>query len=118
MLIGFVIAWAVNAVALAITAELLPDVEIDDTATLIVSALVVGFLNALIKPIVQLLALPITLMTFGLFALAINAFFVMLAAWVVPGFEIDGFVTAFVAAIVLAVVSTVVGFAVGLFVKR
>jgi putative membrane protein len=104
------VAWAINAIALALTALLLPGVKVDDAVTLVVAAAVVGLVNALIRPVVSLLTLPLTVMTLGLFAVVVNALMIGLAAWIVPGFDIDGFVPAIVGAIVLGILSTVIAF--------
>ncbi len=101
------IAWVINTIALFVTEFLVPGIEVEDVATLILAALVIGLVNALIKPIVHIISLPITLLTFGLFALVINAAMLGLAAWLVPGFEIDGILTAILGALVLSVVSAI-----------
>lgn len=98
--------WLVSAVAIGIAAYLLPGVSITPTGALI-AAVVIGALNLLIRPILLLLALPITILTLGLFSLVINALLVLLAAEVVPGFSVAGFWSAFFFAIVLAVVNWV-----------
>jgi putative membrane protein len=111
------IGWVVNTIALFLTATLVPGIEVDDITTLILAALVVGLVNALIKPLVHLISLPITIITFGIFALVINAAMLGLAAWLVPGFNVDGFLPAFLGAIVLAVISAILGSFLGILFK-
>ena len=102
-----VLSWALNALALLVTAKLIPGIAVNGFATLLLAALIIGLINAFIKPIVQLFTLPLTIVTLGLFALVINALLLALAAWIVPGFTIAGFWSAFFGAIVLSIVSTI-----------
>ncbi len=101
------VGWIINAISLYVTVLIVPGIEVDSVTTLILAALVVGLVNALIKPIVHLISLPITILTFGIFALVINAAMLGLAAWLVPGFSVDGVLPAFLGAIVLAVISAI-----------
>lgn len=101
------IGWLVNALALYFTDFLIPGISVDNWQTLLVSALVIGVINALLKPILQLISLPITILTLGIFSLVINAALLGLAASIVPGFRIDGFLSAFLGTIVLSIVSTI-----------
>ncbi|MEX0616858.1 MAG: phage holin family protein [Candidatus Woykebacteria bacterium] len=101
------VSWIINAIALYVTVALVPGIDVDKTSTLILAALVVGLVNTLIKPIVQIISLPITILTFGIFALVVNAAMLGLAAALVPGFGIDGFLSAFLGAIVLSIISAI-----------
>ncbi|HEY4694776.1 MAG TPA: phage holin family protein [Candidatus Nanoarchaeia archaeon] len=101
------ISWLVNSIALFVTAKLVPGIRVDDLTTLFLASLVIGVINTLIKPVLQIISLPITILTLGIFALIINAALLNLAAWLVPGFEVNGFLPAFLGAIVLSVVSTI-----------
>ncbi len=96
----------VNCVAVFIAGYLLPGVEIIGIGTIIIVAIVLGVLNTFIKPILLLLTLPITILTFGLFALVINALLILLASAVIPGFIVDNFWWALLFAIVLSLVSS------------
>lgn len=98
-----------NILALLIVAYLVPGVSFEDFVSVFVASIVIGIINTLIKPILQIIALPITLLTFGVFALVINVLLLMLAGFIVPGFDIDGFWTALVASIVLSLVSWFLG---------
>lgn len=106
----YIISFIGSALALLATAYIVPGVTITDPKALIVATIIVGLLNTFIKPIVKLISLPITLITFGLFAIVINAIFFALAALFSPGFEIDGIIPAFIGAIVLSVVSIAIDF--------
>ena len=76
----------------------------------LVAAVVLGALNLFIRPIIFLLTLPITLLTLGLFSIVINAFLVMLASYIVPGFSVPGFLAALFFALALAIVNWVFHF--------
>ena len=94
-----------NALAFYIVAYLLPGVHIAGYEALFVVAVVWGILSLLIKPILDVLTLPITVITFGLFTFVVNAGLLLLTARIVPGFSIDTFSTAFIAAILLAIIN-------------
>lgn len=97
----FLIRWLVSAALLIAVAYLVPGIHLTVLAAL-GAAVVMGLLNAIIRPILLLLTLPITLMTFGLFIFVINAILFWLAALVVPGFSVDGFLAALEGAVVYA----------------
>jgi putative membrane protein len=109
-MIGIIISFIASAATLFITAKIVPGFEISDFNTLIVAAIVFGIINAIIKPVLKIISLPITLITLGIFAIIINAFCVALAAWFVPGFEISGILPAIIGAIVISIVSALIGF--------
>lgn len=96
---------ALNTLALYIVASIVPGVRITGLWPAIVAVVVIGTINTFIRPILQILALPITILTFGLFAFVINVFLLYVAAAIVPGFEIASFGSAVVASIVLFFVS-------------
>ncbi len=100
---GLLLRWLLNAVALALTAWLVPGIRVSGPVALLVAALVVGLLNAIVKPVLVVLTLPITILTLGLFLLVLNALLFWLAAVIVPGFRVDGFLSALLGAIVMAV---------------
>ncbi len=105
----FFLHWLVIALALGLTAWLVPGVEMASPLALLVAALVYGFLNALLKPILVLLTLPLTVMTLGLFYLVLNAILFALASVLVPGFVVAGFGPAFFGAIIMSLLSMVLG---------
>ncbi len=102
-----VISLVVNALALFITQLVVTGINFDSVISLFVSAVVVSIVNTFIRPFAQLISLPITVLTLGIFALVVNAGMLALAAWVVPGFHIDGFWAAFWGSILLSIVSTI-----------
>lgn len=104
---NLLVSWFLNAIAIIITAFLLPGVHvINGFMTALWVALVLGIINAFIKPILILLTLPINILTLGLFTLVINALLIMLASSIVPGFRIDSFGWAILFAIVLSIVNS------------
>jgi len=96
---------AINVFALLIVAYLIPGFVLADITAAIVAAVVIGVVNTFIRPLLQLIALPISILTFGLAAFFINVALLYLTSKVVPGFEIANFVTAIIASVVLSLVS-------------
>ncbi len=102
-----IIHWFVAALAIIIAAYLIPAVTVSGLITALVSAVVLGGLNLVIKPFLVLLTLPVNVITLGLFTIVINAFLVWLANLVVPGFHVANFGWAIVFAVVLSIVNLV-----------
>lgn len=97
--------WAISAASLAIVAYVFPGIELQGVAAILIAPIVIGLINATIGLILKIVTLPITIFTFGIFLLVINALMLQLAAILVPGFYIAGFWSAFFGAIVLSLVS-------------
>ena len=97
--------WLINAVALAAVAWLIPGIAVAGAGTALVAALVLGLINAVIKPILILLTLPATLLTLGLFIFVINGLLFWAVGSFVPGFMVSGFWVGFLGAIVYSIVS-------------
>lgn len=106
-MINIIVRWILSALALYIVARLLPGFHLTDFGSAMVAVIIIALVNALIKPILFLLTLPITILTLGLFSLILNAFMLMLAGALTPGFKVDGFWTALVGSILLSVVTTI-----------
>ena len=104
-----IIHFIVSTLAILITAYLLPGVHVSGIFSAFVLAIVLGAINAILRPILILLTLPLTIVTLGLFVLVINAMLVILASYIVPGFAVAGFWSAFLFGIVLAIVNWVLG---------
>jgi putative membrane protein len=105
----FLLHWAITALSLWVASHIFGGLKFDDASSLIVSALLLGFANALIKPLLIVLTLPLTLLTFGLFVLVINALMILLVARLVKGFKVSSFWTAFFASIFISLFSIAVG---------
>ena len=110
MLTGILVIWAVTAVGLGVVTLLLPGVKAKSIGSLLVAALILGLVNAFIRPLLWLLTLPLTMLTYGLFALVINALMIMLTSALVKGFKVDGFGSALLAALIMALLG-LLGFA-------
>ena len=105
----FLIHWLVIALALWVTAYILPGVHVGSYQALAIAAIVLGLVNALIRPILTILTLPITILTLGLFYLVVNGCTFLLASKMVPGFQVDGFWWAVLGALVVSIISSFVG---------
>lgn len=119
---GFLIRVIVNAIAVGVAVWLVPGIEVAATTETWVAvallALFLSLLNSSIKPILHVLSLPVSILTFGIFALVVNTFVLYLASWMAnglfdAGFQIASFGSAFVASIVISIVSSIVGGIVG-----
>ena len=108
-IVPFLIHWAITAFSLWLASKIFKGLKFDGTAALVISALLLGFANAIVKPLLIVLTLPLTFFTFGLFLLVINALVLMLVAALVKGFRISGFWTAMFASLFISVVSTIGG---------
>jgi len=105
----FLIHWLVIALALWVTAWVLPGVSVDSTQALAIAAIVLGLVNALIRPVLTILTLPITILTLGLFYLVINGLTFLLASKLVSGFHVGGFWWAVLGALLVSIISSFVG---------
>lgn len=102
------ISLILSSVAVFVAAQILPGVHLAGFGTAIAVAVVLGLINAFIRPIILILTLPINILTLGLFTLVIMAFMVMLVTYIVPGFALDGFWYALIFALVLAIINSFV----------
>jgi putative membrane protein len=105
----FLLHWGITALSLWIASQLFSGLKFDKASSLVVAALLLGFANAIIRPLLIILTLPLTLLTFGLFVLVINALMVLLVARLVKGFKVSGFWTAFFASIFISLLSIALG---------
>lgn len=105
---GFLIRALVNALAIWLATEIVPGIEARGVAAVIAAALVLGLVNAIVRPVLLVLTLPLTLVTLGLFLFVLNALCLWLTSAVVPGFEVRGFWPAFWGALIVSALSWVV----------
>ena len=105
MLPSFLLHWAITSLSLWAASYVFDGIKFTNTGALVISALLLGLANALVRPLLVLLTLPLTLLTLGLFLLVINALMMLLVSALVRGFTVSGFWTAFFAAIFIAVLS-------------
>jgi putative membrane protein len=101
----FLLTWLITAVSLLITAHFIPGFTITSIGAAAIAAVVVGLVNATVRPILFWLTLPVTILTLGLFSFILNALTLWLASSVTPGFHIDGFLPALIGSLVLSIVS-------------
>jgi putative membrane protein len=105
---GFLIRLVVNAAALWVAAQLVPGFVITGVTPLVLAALVLGLINAIVRPVLLILTLPLTLVTLGLFLFVLNAFCIWLTSRLVPHFEVHTFGAALLGALVISAVSWLV----------
>ena len=104
-MLKIIVRLVINALALMLIAYIIPGVMVRDFPIALLAALIIGLVNALIRPLLELLSLPITILTLGLFSLVINALMFWLAAYFAPGFDVAGFVPAFWGGLIFWVIS-------------
>src|SRR6266550_3753804 len=104
---SLIIRWIINTLALFIVVNIVPGYAYHSIVTLAIAAAVLGLLNAIVRPILFLLTLPLTIVTLGLFLIVLNAIMLELTDFLVPGFAISHFVWAIAGAIVLGLVSLI-----------
>lgn len=105
----FLIHWAITSFALWAASRVFSGIRFADATALVVAALVLGFVNAIVRPILILLTLPLTVLTLGLFLFVINALMLMLVSALVSGFIVQGFGTALIASVFVSLLSLAVG---------
>jgi len=104
---GLILNLLVSGLAVFITAQFLPGVSVDSFIIAILTAIVLGLINMFIKPIINILTLPINLLTLGLISFVVNALMILLASHFVTGFHVNGFIAALLFSIVLSLVNSV-----------
>lgn len=97
--------WFLSAIALFIVSRLVRGIELVDFGSALIAVIVIGLVNALIKPLFLLLTLPINILSLGLFTFVINALLLLLASSLTPGFQVHGFGTALIGSILLSIIS-------------
>ena len=112
-MLRFIVQFLVTCLALWLAAQVVPGVAFSDTITLVLAAVLLGIANAIVRPILTVLTFPLTLITFGLFLLVVNAAVIGLVAVLLGGFVVDGLWAGIGAAIVTGVVSWIAGWFIG-----
>ena len=102
---SFLMRWLATTIAVAVAEQLLANIYADGWFSLIIAALLLGIINAVIRPVLLLLSLPFILVTLGFFILVVNALMLWIVGKIVPGFHVDGFWTAFFGAIIISIVN-------------
>jgi putative membrane protein len=110
---GFVIRWLIGAFGLWLASAIVPGIHITGFGTLLVAALLLGIVNAVVRPLIVLLTLPITVLTLGLFLLVVNAAMLALVAALLDGFTISGFLPALLGSAIVSLTSWVASWYIG-----
>jgi len=101
----FLIRWSITTLAVMGASHIVPGISYSSTGTLIGAALLLGIINALVRPVLLLLSLPFIIVTMGFFILVINALLLLFVSAVVPGFHVEGFWSALFAGIIIGIIS-------------
>lgn len=101
-MINILIRWVVYAILIIFVSWIVPEIEIDNFISAMFVCIIIALINTFIKPLLQLITLPINILTLGLFSLVINALMLMLAGWIAPGFEVEGFLSALFGSLLLS----------------
>jgi putative membrane protein len=102
---GFLLRVVVNALAIMLAASIVPGISVDGLVPALVGGLLLGLVNAVVRPVLIILTLPITLVTLGLFLFVLNGLCFWLVASIVKGFYVTGFWSAFLGALIVSIVS-------------
>lgn len=109
----FLLTWLVTAVSLFVTAYIVPGFTVTSFGAALLASVVLGLVNAIVKPILVILTLPLTILTLGLFLFVVNAITIWLAGALTPGFTVTGLLPALLGSIVLTLVASGINFLVG-----
>ena len=101
----WILSWILSAISLLIVGRIVPGIQIQGFGTALIAAIVIGLVNATLGLALKILTLPLTILTLGLFWVVINALMLKLAAALVPGFTVRGFLPALVGALLLSLVN-------------
>jgi putative membrane protein len=102
------VSWIVTTLAILVVTHVIPGVRVSSLGTAVVAAAILGILNALVRPILVLLTLPLTIVTLGLFLFVINALMFQLAGALVSGFHVDSFWSALLGSLIVSIISYIV----------
>ncbi|MCS6764447.1 MAG: phage holin family protein [Candidatus Protistobacter heckmanni] len=106
---AFFLQWGITALSLWVSSYVFSGIKFETIPSLVISALLLGFANAILRPLLVLLTLPLTVLSFGFFLLVINALMILLVSSLVRGFSVSGFWTALFASIFIAVLNLLIG---------
>jgi putative membrane protein len=108
-IVGFFLSWLVSALVLILVSYIVPGFVVTNFGAALIAALVVGIINAVVVPLLNVIALPLNFITLGLFSFVISAVGLLLAASLVAGFSINGFLPALLGAVLIALANAAVG---------
>ena len=104
-MVNILLRWIVYALIIVFISWIIPGIEVDNFISAMLVCIIMALINTFIKPFLQIITLPVTIITFGLFTFVINALMLMLAGWIAPGFEVEGFVSALLGSLLLSLLS-------------
>lgn len=107
-MVNILVRWLILAVVIIFIAWLIPGISVDNFVTAMLACVVIGLINAFIRPILEFISMPVNFLTLGLFSFVVNALLLWLAGYVTPGFHVDGFLSALLGSIVLSLLTPVV----------
>ena len=110
---AFVLRAVISALGLWVATRWVPGIRIEDAGTLVLAGLLLGVVNAVVRPVVILLTLPLTVLSLGIFLLVVNAGMLALVAWMLPGFHVAGFAAAFETALIVWIVGWLTSWLIG-----
>ena len=96
------IRWLCYALALIFTSWVVPGIEVSSFLNAMFLVVIIALINTFVKPVLQIITLPVNILTLGLFTLVINALLFMLAGYITPGFEVEGFLSALIGSVILS----------------
>jgi putative membrane protein len=102
--------WLVITVAILLCSKFISGIRVDSLLTALIAAGILGLINVFIRPVLIILTLPLSIITLGIFSFFINAFLLELVAYIIPGFEVEGFLAAFLSALIISIVSWLANF--------
>ena len=109
-MILIVTRWLVITIAILLSSKFISGIRVDSLLTALIAAGILGLINVFIRPVLIILTLPLSIITLGIFSFFINAFLLELVAYLIPGFEVDGFLAAFLGALIISIVSWLANF--------
>lgn len=112
-MIALLLRWAINALGIFVAAAIIPGIDYRDNKALIIVVVVLGLFNAFLKPLLVFFTLPFVVLTLGFGVLVINALLLMLAASIVDGFYVSGFLAAFFGGLIISLINLLLGSVVG-----
>lgn len=104
-MLNTLIRWVIYAFLIVLVSWIVPGIEVDNFVSAMFVCVIMALINTFIKPILQVITLPVNILTLGLFSFIINALMLMLAGLVAPGFEVEGFMSALLGSLLLSLFS-------------
>lgn len=101
-MLNLFLKWIAYTLVIIFTAWVVPGISVENFLSAMLVCVILALINTFIKPLLEIISFPLTVLTLGLFALVINALMLMFAGWLAPGFEVDGFLSALIGSIILS----------------